>query len=96
MTPAGRKKRLPKDARPVTISLGGRERAILNLIEVRRQSREEDRDSPNEIVADAVLHYWTEVEKMSVEQVEALLPEKPEVKTPSNVTKFHRKENGTA
>ena len=91
-----KKRRLPKDARPVTISLAGRERAIMNLIEVRRQSRDEDRDSPNEIVADALLHYWTEVEKMSVEQVEALLPAKPEVKAPSNVTEFHRKEDGTA
>lgn len=93
MTP-GRKKRLSKDARPVTISLDGRERVILNLIEVRRQSRDEDRDSPSEIVADALLHYLKEVEKVSVEQIEALLPPKPEVKTVSNVTQFHRKENG--
>jgi hypothetical protein len=96
MTPSGRKKRLSKDARPVTISLGGCERAILNLIEVRRQSRDEDRDSPNEIVADALRHYWKDVEKMSLEQVEALLPPKLEVKIPSNVKEFHRKENGKA
>lgn len=94
MTPRGRKKRLDKDAKPVTISLGGRERVILNLIEVRRQSRDEHRDSPSEIVADALLQYWTTVEKMPLEQVEALLPSKPdEAKTPSKVTQFHRKEN---
>jgi hypothetical protein len=89
----GRKKRLSKDARPVTISLAGRERVILNLIEVRRQSRDEERDSPSQIVADALLHYWTTAEKMPLEQVDALLPPKPEAQTSSNVTEFHRKEN---
>jgi hypothetical protein len=94
MTPTGRKRRLAKDAKPVTISLAGRERVVLNLIEVRRQSRDQDRDSPSEIVADALLHYWTSVEKMPLEQVECLLPPKPEVQINSNVTEFHRKENG--
>ena len=92
MTSSGRKKRLPADAKPVTISLSGGERVILNLIEVRRQHRAEERDSPSEIVADALWHYWTEVEKMPREQIEALLPPKPESKTTSNVTEFHRKE----
>lgn len=66
---------------------------MLNLIEVRRQQRTEDRDSPSEIVADALLHYWTDVEKMSLEQVEVLLSPKPETKTTSNITEIHRKEN---
>jgi hypothetical protein len=93
VTPSGRKRRLPDDARPVTISLGGPERVILNLVEVRRQARKEDRDSPSEIVADALWHFWTQVEKMPREQIGALLPPKPEVKAQSNVTKFQRKEN---
>lgn len=92
MTPTGRKKRLPNDARPVTISLGGAERVILSLVEVRRQGRTEDRDSPSEIVADALWHYWLDVEKMTREQIEALLPPKVENKGQSNVTEFHRKE----
>jgi hypothetical protein len=92
MAPPGRKKRLPHDARPVTISLGGAERVILNLIEVRRQGRSEDGDSPSEIVADALWSYWLKVEKMTREQIEALLPLKPEAKQ-SNVTEFHKKEN---
>jgi hypothetical protein len=95
VTPAGRKRRLPKDAKPVTISLAGRERILLNLIEVRRQQRSQDRDSPSEIVADALLHYWTDVEKMPSEQVEALLVPEPEAPA-SNVTEFHRKEKGNA
>ena len=93
MKPFGRRKRLPADARPVTISLGGPERVILNLIEVRRQQRAEDRDSPSEIIADALWHFWIDVEKMPREQVEALLPPKPESKVQSNVKEFHRKEN---
>lgn len=93
MTPSGRKKRLAKDAKPVTISLTGRERVVLSLIEVRRQARGEDRDSPSEIAADALLHYWTTVEKMPIEQVDALLPAKPEPPTTSNVKEFPRKEN---
>lgn len=92
MTPSGRKKRLPHDARPVTISLGGAERVILNLIEVRRQGRAEDKDSPSEIVADALWHYWLDVEKMTRAQIEGLLPPKPEGKGQSNVTEFHKKE----
>jgi hypothetical protein len=93
VAPSGRKKRLPDDARPVTISLGGAERVILNLVEVRRQQRSEDRDSPSEIVADALLHFWVDVEKMPREQIEALLVPKPESKGPSNITEFHKKEN---
>lgn len=91
MTPPGRKKRLPHDAQPVHISLGGAERVVLNLIEVRRQGREELGDSPSEIVADALWHYWLNVEKMTREQIEALLHPKPETKQ-SNVTEFHKKE----
>jgi len=92
MTPPGRKRRLPPDAKPVTISLVGREPVIANLLEVRRQSRSESGDSPSEIVADALWHYWTSVEKMTREQVEALLPIKLE-KGQSNITEFHRKES---
>lgn len=92
MTPSGRKRRLPHDARPVTISLGGAERVILNLIEVRRQGRTEIGDSPSEIVADALWNYWLNVEKMTREQIETLLPPKPEAKGQSNVKEFHKKE----
>jgi hypothetical protein len=93
MTPRGRKRRLPQDAKPVTISLAGRERVLLNLIEVRRQQRSEERDSPSQIVADALSHYWTEVEKMPMEQVDSLLVSGPEPEANSNVTEFPRKEN---
>ena len=84
-----RQKRLPADAKPVTISLGGPERVILSVIEVRRQRRLEKRDSPSEIVADALQHYFKEVEKMTLEQVEALLP--PIQGSPSNIRVIPRK-----
>jgi hypothetical protein len=58
----------------VTVSLGGPERVILGLIEVRRQRRWEKRDSPSEIVADALRHYLTEVEEVKPDQIETLLP----------------------
>ena len=69
-----REKRLPEDAKPVTVSLGGPERVILSLIEVCRQRHWEKRDSPSEIVADALHHYLVDVEKLKLEQIETLLP----------------------
>jgi hypothetical protein len=88
---AGRKKRLPPDARPVTISLGGEERMALHLIEVRRQSREEEGDSPSEIVADALWYFLEHVEKMTHDQIAALLPQKPEAQTKPNIKEFPKK-----
>jgi hypothetical protein len=88
---AGRKKRLPPDAKPITISLGGEERLVLQAIEVRRQSRAEDGDSPSEIVSDALWHYFESVEKMSREKIKALLPDKPEDQNQSNLTHFPKK-----
>jgi hypothetical protein len=85
---AGRKRRLPEDARPVTISLGGEERLVLQVIEVSRQRRSEGRDSPSEIVSDALWHFLTTVERIPREKIEALLPAKtPEHKT-SNIKSF--------
>lgn len=88
---AGRKKRLPADAKPVTISLGGEERIVLALIEARRQRRSEERDSPSEIIMDALWHFLENVEKMSRDQIEALLPAKTDDKSQSNVKHFPRK-----
>ncbi len=86
-----RKKRLPKDAKPVLISLGGEERLALQVIEVRRQSRSEERDSPSEIVSDILWHYLENVEKVPRGQIQALLPSKPEDQKQSNLTQFPKK-----
>jgi hypothetical protein len=91
LTMAGRKKRLPPDARPITISLGGKERLALQVIEVRRQSRAEQGDSPSEIVSDALWHYFESVEKMSREQIQALLPDKAKDQNQSNLKHFPKK-----
>ena len=88
---AGRKKRLPPDAKPITISLGGEERVALHVIEVRRQSRAEEGDSPSEIVSDALWHYFENVEKISRDQIRGLLPTKPEGQNQSNLKQFPKK-----
>jgi len=87
-----RKKRLPEDAKAVLISLGGQERLVLSVIEVRRQSRSEERDSPSEIVADALWHFLETVEKMPREQIAALLPIQKKEEKPSNIKPFPKKE----
>jgi hypothetical protein len=69
-----RKKRLPDNARPVTILLTPAEKLVLSLIEARRQQRLEERDSPSEIVSDALWRFLTEVEGMTRAEIEALLP----------------------
>jgi hypothetical protein len=88
---AGRKKRLSIDAKPVTISLGAEERVALQLIEARRQRRQEDRDSPSEIVADALWHFLERVEKLSREQISALLPSQPTERNGANVKQFPKR-----
>jgi len=69
-----RKKRIPDNARRITILLTPAEKLVLSVIEARRQQRDEDRDSPSEIVSDALWRFLTEVEKMTREEIEALLP----------------------
>jgi hypothetical protein len=69
-----RKKRLPENARPVNVMLTPAEKLVLSVIEARRQERREERDSPSEIVSDALWQYLTDVENMTREQIESLLP----------------------
>ena len=73
-----RKKRQLEDARPVNIYMGATERLILSVIEVRRQEDGEERDSPSEIVSDALRKLIVETEGMPIEQIEALRRRKPE------------------
>lgn len=93
MSPPGRRRRLPTDAKPVTISLGGSERVILSVIEARRQRRNEGRDSPSEIVADALWHFLKDVEKMPREQIEALLPAQATPEPHGKLKQFPKKNN---
>jgi len=69
-----RRKRLPKNARPVWVSLTPAEKLVLSVIEARRQERQEERDSPSEIVSDALWRYLIEVEKLTRDQIDSLLP----------------------
>jgi len=87
-----RKKRLPEDAMPVQISLGGKERLVLSVIEIRRQNRSEERDSPSEIVTDALWHFLETVEKMPRDQIDALLPIQQKDEKQSNIKPFPKKD----
>lgn len=86
-----RKKRIPKDAKPVTVYLGGTERLILDIIEVRRQDDNQERDSPSEIVSDALRKFLVDIEGMPIEQIEALRRPQPEDKRDSNLKRFPKK-----
>jgi hypothetical protein len=88
---AGRKKRRPVDAKPVTIYLSAEERLVLHVIEGRRQKRSEDGDSPSEIVSDALWHFLEEKEKMRREQIQALLPSNPKDQSQSKLKQFPKK-----
>jgi len=88
----GRKKRLAENAKPTTISLTPIEGLVLQIIEARRRERREDRDSPSEVVADALWAYIADVEKMPREQIEALMPrKKADAQTESNLKPFPKK-----
>ena len=75
---AGRIKRLPQDAKPVSLSLGGGERILLSVIEARRRQRGERRETPSQIVSEALWHFLDCVEKVPREDIEKLLPIKVE------------------
>ena len=78
-----RKKRLPDNARPVTILLTPAEKLVLSVIEARRQQRQEERDSPSEIISDTLWRFLIEIEGVAREEIESLLP-KVELKVSAN------------
>jgi len=87
-----RKKRLPDNARRMTILLTPAEKLVLSVIEARRQQRDEARDSPSEIVSDALWRFLSEVEEMSRGEIEALLPKaEPKKGSKSKVRTISRK-----
>lgn len=69
-----RKQRVSKSARRVTVFLTPAEELALQVIEARRRERTEGRDSPSEVVSDALWKLLEDSEKVSRAQVEALLP----------------------
>lgn len=86
-----RKKRVAKNARRVTVYLTPAEELVLQVTEARRRERFEKRDSPSEIVSDALWKYLKDMEGMSREQIEALLPPKPVVTEQSKIKHFPEK-----
>jgi hypothetical protein len=90
---AGRIKRLPKDAKAVSLSLGGGERVILSVIEARRRQRGERRETSSQIVADALWHFLDCVEKVPREDIERLFPSQAQVEDVSNLKRFPKRES---
>lgn len=83
-----RKRRVSDRARKVTVLLTPSEELALQIIEARRRTRREERDSPSEIVSDAVWRLLEEVEGVSREMVDSLLPNTIPQLPESNVRKF--------
>jgi hypothetical protein len=69
---AGRKKHLPDDAEPITISLTPKQQLVLQVVKMRRKERSEERSTPSEIVADGLWLILTEVEGVPKEAIDAL------------------------
>jgi len=72
-----RRKRLSPDAEQVAVYLTPVEQLVLQTIRARRKSREVDRTSPSEVIADALWNYLEEYEGVSRVQIQALLARPP-------------------
>jgi hypothetical protein len=83
-----RKKRVSETARKVTVLLTPAQELVLQVIEARRRERREERDSPSEIVADALWKFLADVEGVAQSQIEALVPAGAPVERPSNLRDF--------
>lgn len=69
-----RNRHLADDARRTSISLTPVEELALDVIQKRRRTRQEERDTPSEIVADALWRFLEQVEGIGRGQLESLLP----------------------
>ena len=83
-----RRKRISETARQITILLTPAEELALQVIEARRRERREPRDSPSEIVADAVWSFLEEKERIARSQIEGLLPVSQPSEGQSNLRNF--------
>jgi hypothetical protein len=83
-----RKRRLPENARALTLKLTPAEELALQVIEGRRRERSENRDSPSEIVADALWYFLQNKEGIGKEKVESLLPPTLSDEVKTNLRKF--------
>jgi len=89
--PVPKTRRTAKDAKTVTISLTPEEELVLQVIVSRRRRRGEVRDSRNEVISDALWHFLTEVEGISRDQIDGLLPDVLKRPSQFNLKKFPKK-----
>lgn len=87
----GRKRRTAANAQRVEIYLTPAETVALKQIEALRQHRFEGRDSPSEIVSDAIWRLLEEVEHISREEIERRFPPLEVEPKKSKVTEFPKK-----
>jgi hypothetical protein len=86
-----RDKHLQQDARRTSISLTPAEELALDVIQKRKRAKHQGRDTPSEIVAEALWRFLEEVEGIKREQIESLLPAvRQRQQEPSNVTEFRK------
>ena len=72
-----RRKRLSPDAEQVAVYLTPAEQLVLQTVRARRKSRDEERTSPSEVIADTLWVYLEEFEGISREEVSNLLKRPP-------------------
>ncbi len=72
-----RRQHVPKNARRNTFYLTPAQEYAIDTIQKLRRHRNDSRDSPSEIVADAIWNWLAEVEKIKREEIEARFPSPP-------------------
>ncbi|HTW78256.1 MAG TPA: hypothetical protein VME23_01805 [Terracidiphilus sp.] len=83
-----RKQRVAKNARRITIFLTPADELALHVIETRRRQRREERDSPSEVVSDALWKFLETTEGVPRDKVDSLLPLAIQATPASNIKKF--------
>ncbi len=78
-----------------TISLTPEETLVLQVIESRRRKRGDPRDTRNEVISDALWYFLLEVEQVSRDRIEALLPDISKKLNQSNLKRFPKKNSKT-
>jgi len=72
-----RRKRLSPDAEQVAVYLTPAEQLVLQTVRARKKSRDEERTSTSEVIADALWAYLEDVEGISHEEISNLLRKPP-------------------
>ena len=87
-----RRHHVPENARRNTFYLTPAQEYAIDTIQKLRRHNNDNRDSPSEIVADAIWKWLEDVEKVKRQEIEARFPSPPvQVQTPAKVTQMPKK-----